>query len=64
MYNFDEEKTFALATRDRAAPRRPFHANGGDPMWQAIVGVLGITVVILLIVGLTARIVFGPGNPK
>ena len=31
-------------------------------MWQAIVGVLGITVVILLIVGIVARMVFGPGD--
>ena len=31
-------------------------------MWQAIVGVLGITVVILLIVGIVARMVFGPGG--
>lgn len=33
-------------------------------MWQAIVGVLGITIVILLIVGIIARIVFGSGDSK
>jgi hypothetical protein len=31
-------------------------------MWQAIVGIVLITVVIVLLLGVVARIVFGPGK--
>ena len=29
-------------------------------MFESVVGVLGITLIVLLLIGLTAKIVFGP----